>query len=63
AATITCTSGYSSKTGSTGNYSIPNVSPGSYSCTASASGYRPSTRNVVVSAGQTSTANFTLTGP
>ena len=63
AATITCTSGYSSKTGSTGNYSIPNVPPGSYSCTASASGYRPSTRNVVVSAGQTSTANFTLTGP
>jgi len=59
-ATVNCTSGYSAKTSSTGNYSIPNVPPGSHSCTASASGYRPSTRNVAVSAGQTSTADFSF---
>jgi hypothetical protein len=60
AALVTCISGYSAQTGSTGNYSIPNVPPGSYTCTAGASGYRPSTRNVAVSAGQTSTDDFSL---
>jgi len=59
-ASVTCTSGYSSKTGSTGSYSIPNVPPGSYTCTAAATGYRPTPRTVAVSAGQTATANFSL---
>ena len=59
-ASVNCASGYSAKTSSTGTYAIPNVPPGGYTCTASASGYRPSMRTVAVSAGQTSTANFSL---
>ena len=59
-ATVTCTSGHSSKTGSTGSYSIPNVPPGSYTCTAAATGYGPAARTVAVTGGQTATANFNL---
>ena len=42
AATVNCTGGYSAKTGSKGNYSIPNVPPGRYTCTAApaATGHR-----------------------
>jgi uncharacterized delta-60 repeat protein len=60
-ASVNCGSGYSAKTTSSGDYSIVNVAPGTYTCTASASGYQASTMNpVVVSAGQTTTANFSL---
>ena len=60
-ASVNCTSGYSTKTASKGTYFIPNVTPGSYTCTAAASGYRPSTRKTVtVFDGQTATANFSL---
>ncbi len=60
---VSCGSGYSAKTTSGGNYSIANVPPGGYACTASASGYRSSTQTVTVSAGQTATANFSLARP
>ena len=43
-ASVNCGSGYSTKTASKGAYSIPNVTPGSYNCTASANGYRASTQ-------------------
>ena len=35
-ASVKCGNGYSAKTASEGDYSIANVAPGSYSCTASA---------------------------
>jgi uncharacterized delta-60 repeat protein len=59
-ATVNCGGGYSANTASDGRYSIPNVATGSYSCTASATRYAPSTRTVTVATGQTSTTNFTL---
>jgi uncharacterized delta-60 repeat protein len=60
-ASVNCGSGYAAKTASDGSYSIPNVAPGDYSCTASANRYRPSTQTVTFLAGQkTATANFDL---
>ncbi len=47
-------------TDSQGNYSISNVTPGSYTVTASASGYFPGSASVTVTAGQTSTCNVAL---
>jgi uncharacterized delta-60 repeat protein len=59
-ASVNCSSGYSVKTTGDGTYSIPNVAPAKYSCTAGANGYRPSTQTVTMTSGQTATANFTL---
>jgi uncharacterized delta-60 repeat protein len=59
-ASVSCGAGYSATTATDGSYSIPNVAPGSYRCTASASGYRPSTQTVTVASGKTTTANFNL---
>jgi uncharacterized delta-60 repeat protein len=59
-AAVNCGNGYSAKTAGDGSYSIPNVPPGGYSCTATAKGYRPSTRNVAVTSGETTTANLDL---
>ena len=59
-ASVNCGSGYSAKTAGDGTYSIPNVAPGTYSCTASANRYAPATRTVTVTSGQTSTVNFNL---
>jgi uncharacterized delta-60 repeat protein len=60
-ARVRCGAGYSTTTTTDGSYSIPNVAPGTYSCTASASGYRPSTQSVTVpTSGGTVTANFSL---
>ena len=59
-ATVNCSNGSSATTTSDGNYSIPNVAPGTHSCTASAQRYRPSTRTVTVTSGQTTTADFNL---
>jgi hypothetical protein len=57
----TTTGGYSTTTGSSGNYTISNVAPGTYSVTASKSGYQSQTKSgVQVSVGQTTTANFSL---
>ena len=60
-ASVNCGSGYSTKTASKGAYSIPNVAPATYSCTAGASGYNPSKpKDVTVSDGQRATADFSL---
>ena len=59
-ASVSCGAGYSATTGTDGSYSIPNAAPGTYSCTASASVYRPSTQTVKVTSGNTTTANFNL---
>jgi len=50
----------SATTGNDGTYTIGNVSTGSYTITASASGYTSSSQVVSVNAGQTTTANFAL---
>jgi uncharacterized delta-60 repeat protein len=59
-ATVNCGNGYSAKTTSKGAYSILNVAPATYNCTASANGYQPSSQDVTVHAGQTPTASFSL---
>jgi thermitase len=60
AATVSCGSAGSATTGASGSYTISNVTPATYSCTASKSGYVSSTQNVSVPSGGTATANFTL---
>lgn len=58
----TTTGGYSTTTGESGIYTLSNVAVGTYSVTASKTGYSPQTNTgVVVSSGQTTTSNFTLT--
>jgi len=47
-------------TNSQGAYTISNVSAGSYTVTASASGYIDNNTNITVTAGQTTTANLAL---
>jgi len=59
-ASVNCGSGYSAKTSSNGQYLIANMAPGTYTCTASASGYRPSSRDMTVRAGVKSTRDFDL---
>jgi iron complex outermembrane receptor protein len=59
-ATVNCGNGHPSTTASDGRYTISNLKPSSYTCTASAAGYRPSTQTVTLSDGQTATANFSL---
>jgi phosphatidylinositol-3-phosphatase len=50
----------SATTDGTGSYTINNVAPGTYTVTASATGYTPQSAQVSVSAGATTTQNFTL---
>ncbi|HEV3473660.1 MAG TPA: S8 family serine peptidase [Actinomycetota bacterium] len=59
-ATVNCGSAGSTTTSSTGSYSLTNVQPGTYSCTASATGYKPKSQNVTVNSRATTTANFAL---
>jgi uncharacterized delta-60 repeat protein len=60
-ASVNCGNGYSAKTGTNGNYSILNLAPGKYSCTASAAGSRPATQTgVTVASANTTAANFNL---
>ena len=59
-ATVNCGTAGSATTSSTGAYTIANVAPGSYSCTASASGYQSKTSNVTVNSDATTTASFAL---
>jgi hypothetical protein len=57
----TNTGGYSTTTQSDGSYTLSNVAPGTYNVTASKTGWLSQTNNgVSVSAGQTTTSNFTL---
>jgi hypothetical protein len=61
-ATVTIAGGASTTTNSNGFYQFTNVTPGTYSVTASATGYNASTANgVSVTAGNTTTQNFALT--
>ena len=59
-ARVDCGPGGSATTGTTGSYTISNVNPGTYTCTASASGYRAKSSNATVSSGQTTTLTFAL---
>src|SRR5207248_11205527 len=54
-------SGGSATTSSTGAYGLANVTAGTYTVTASASGFSSSSQSVTVTSGQTATANFALT--
>jgi len=49
-------------TNSTGNYSFTNVQPGTYTLTASDSGYQNDTESVGVTSGSTTTINVSLVG-
>ena len=59
-ATVNCGTAGTATTGSNGSYSLTNVTPGTYTCTASASGYKSKSANVGVNSGATTTANFSL---
>jgi len=59
-ATVDCGAGGKTTTSSTGSYSLASVPTGSYTCTASASGYRSKSQSVTVSADSTTTAKFAL---
>ncbi len=52
--------GYTTNTDPSGNYSLPGVNVGSYTVTASKTGYAPSSSPVSVTEGNTTSANFTL---
>ncbi|MEI6914936.1 MAG: carboxypeptidase-like regulatory domain-containing protein, partial [Armatimonadota bacterium] len=61
-ATVTANpGGYSATTGTGGSYSLTSIPSGLFSISASKSGYTDASSSVTVNAGQTSTANFTLT--
>src|SRR5256885_11360810 len=55
-------SGGSTTTDGSGAYTLANVAEGSYSVTASATGYVTQSRTVTVGPGATATQNFALTG-
>lgn len=59
-ASVSCGSGGSATTSSTGDYAISSVPVGTYTCTASASGYNSKSQSVSVSSGSTATADFVL---
>lgn len=59
-ATVNCGEGLSATAGDSGDYSISGLMPGTYTCSASASGYRTETVTVSVTEGATSVANFSL---
>lgn len=59
-ATVDCGSGGKATTAADGTYSITNVTVGTYTCTAGATGYRSKSQNVTVESNKTTTANFAL---
>ncbi len=59
-ATVNCPGGGMGVTGADGSYTISNVTAGSYSCTASKTGFKSKTKPVTVIAGQTAKLNFRL---
>jgi thermitase len=59
-ATVSCGAAGSATTDSAGSYTISEVAPASYTCTASASGYKSKSQTVTVSSAATTTANFSL---
>jgi hypothetical protein len=60
AATVSFTGG-STTTSASGQYTLGNVTPGTYTVTASASGYASQSAQVTVTSGTTTTQNFALT--
>ncbi|HVE99283.1 MAG TPA: S8 family serine peptidase [Mycobacteriales bacterium] len=59
-ATVDCGAAGRTTTATNGSYTLSNVPPSTYTCTASASGYRNKSGNVTVSSGATSTLNLAL---
>jgi hypothetical protein len=59
-AKVDCGAGGSATTGTDGKYSISSVPVGSYTCTASATGYSSKSASVSVNDGQTTTVNYVL---
>jgi thermitase len=59
-ATVDCGTAGKTTTATDGSYRLDSVAVGSYTCTASASGYRAKSSSVSVSDGKTTTANFAL---
>ena len=59
-AVVDCGTAGSGTTDAVGKYTITDVTPATYTCTARAAGYRSKAQNVTVSSGQTTTANFAL---
>lgn len=59
-ATVDCGTAGKATTGTSGAYSLTNVAPATYTCTAAATGYRSKSQNVTVSSGTTTTSNFSL---
>lgn len=59
-AAVDCGSAGSATTAADGTFTIANVIPGSYPCTASASGHKSLTKSVTVKSNATVTANFAL---
>ena len=59
-ASVKCGTGSSATTDRNGAYSIANVTPRNYSCTASAKRHRPSTQTITVASGQNLTVHFSL---
>ena len=59
-ATVNCGTAGTTTTGTDGSYSLSSVAPGTYTCTASATGYRSKSQSVSVTSGATTTANFVL---
>lgn len=57
---MNCGTAGSATTGTDGRYSLASVPVGSYSCTASAAGYKSKTTSVTVTRDTTTTANFAL---
>lgn len=63
ASVTTSSVGYSTTSGADGSYVLSNVTSGTYSITASESGYQPQTHTgVSVTTGQTTVVNFALVG-
>lgn len=59
-ATVSCGTAGTATTASNGTYSLTNVPAGTYTCTASATGYKSKSASVTVNSGSTTTANFGL---
>jgi hypothetical protein len=59
-ATVDCGAAGIATSAGDGTYSIAGVTPGTYTCTASAPGYRSSSRSVTVTSGGTTRADFNL---
>jgi hypothetical protein len=59
-ATVGCGAAGTTTTNANGGYSLMMVPPGTYKCTAGASGYTANTQTVTVKEGYTTTANFSL---